>query len=68
MMPWDASWAHCLSIGAEPGMPRATTMAHPSCSIRFIAATARSLKPGTVRETTVKDSPKPEQLLSLIHI
>jgi len=30
----------------------------------FIAATAKSLKPGTVREMTVKDSPKPEQLSS----
>jgi len=27
-------------------------------------ATAKSLKPGTVREMTVKDSPKPEQLSS----
>ena len=23
-MPWEASWAHCLSIGADPGMPRAS--------------------------------------------
>ena len=30
MMPWDASWAHCLSMGAEPGMPSATTMAQSS--------------------------------------
>ncbi len=52
MMPWLASWAHCLSIGRGPGHARARrTMSQPSRSMRAFAATARSLKPGTVRET-----------------
>ncbi len=49
MIPWDASWAQTWSIAAFPGMPRATTMRHPSSSISFLHATPRSLNPGTVR-------------------
>ena len=64
MIPWLASWAHCLSIGSRPGIPRATTISHPSRSISSLAATARSLNPGTVRETTSKVSPNPGQVAS----
>ena len=51
MIPVDASWAQVLSTGARPGIPRATTMEQPSPSMSCLAATARSLKPGTVRRT-----------------
>ena len=57
MIPVEASWAQTLSTCSLPGMPRATTIRQPSSSIIFLAATARSLKPGTVRRTMVKRVP-----------
>ena len=51
MIPWLASWAHCLSIGAVPGMPRATTSSQLLLD-QHLRATARSLNPGTVRRST----------------
>ena len=57
MIPVDASWAQTLSTCSLPGMPRATTIRQPSSSMSFLAATARSLKPGTVRRTMVKRVP-----------
>jgi hypothetical protein len=57
MIPVEASCAHTLSTASLPGMPRATMMRQPSSSISFLAATARSLKPGTVRRMVVKTVP-----------
>src|ERR1019366_3629481 len=45
-------------------MPRANTIEQPSFSIRFLAATARSLKPGTVVDATSKVSLYPGQSAS----
>ena len=59
MIPVEASWAQTLSTCSRPGMPRATTMRQPSSSIIFLAATARSLKPGTVRRRVVNWVPYP---------
>ncbi len=59
MIPVEASWAQTLSTCSRPGMPRATTIRQPSSSISFLAATARSLKPGTVRRRVVKRVPYP---------
>jgi hypothetical protein len=57
MIPVEASWAQTLSTGSLPGMPRATTILAPSTSIILLAATARSLKPGTVRRRVMKRVP-----------
>ena len=57
MIPVDASCAQTLSTFSLPGMPRATTIRQPSSSISFLAATARSLNPGTVRRIVVKVVP-----------
>ena len=59
MIPVEASWAQTLSTCSLPGMPRATTIRQPSSSIIFLAATARSLKPGTVRRRVVNCVPYP---------
>ena len=40
-------------------VPHAITIEHPSTSIMFLAATARSLKPGTVRRRVVNCVPYP---------
>ena len=57
MIPVEASWAHTLSTASLPGIPKATMMRQPSSSMSFLAATAKSLKPGTVRRMVVKRVP-----------
>ncbi len=57
MIPCEASWAQTWSMAALPGIPRASRMAQPSRSTRRLQATARSLKPGTVRLTISNRSP-----------
>ena len=66
MIPCDASWAQTWSMAALPGMPRATTMAQPSCSMSFLHATPRSLNPGTVRADDLEALAEARALLQLV--